>query len=166
MGHKKDYWEHVRSKLLRKTGLVAQYLEDTFGGVYYTTSTIHKNQFVGRVDMNIEAFEEALHEMNFKRNPLASYKRLWESDDVWEDGSWRKLYDEHPDWQLHTVIYDSNSIDNVERDATYVYAHWEKRWDTHPVQHYRGVGMNGPAGVRRMKRLFDEHGIESKPIRP
>lgn len=166
MGHKHDYWEGFRQWLIPKLGTVTQLLEDVTGDHYYVKSEMHNTQFVGRVPMGEEDFEEKLHEMGFVRNPLASLKTLGVTDEV-EEGSWRKVgFEDHPNYQLHVIVYDGEKMNNAQSGVTYVYAHWEKRWDTNPSDHYRAVGYNGPEGVRRVKRLLDEHGVGYEPIRP
>ena len=166
MGHKQDWWEKIRLWLIPKLGTVTQLIEDVTGSYYYVKGKTHNNQFVGRVPMDEEDFEKKLHEMGFERNPLASLKTLGSTDEIEED-SWRKVgFDDAPDMQLHVVLYDGEPMNNASVDVTYVYAHWEVRWDSRPVDHYRGRGFNGPEGVRRMKRLLDESGVNYEPIRP
>jgi len=166
MGHKQDWWERVRATVIPKIGLVTQLIEDVTGSYYYVRTETHNNQFVGRVPMNEEKFEKELHEMGFDRNPLSSLKTLGSTGES-EEGSWRKVgFEDAPAFQLHVILYDGEPINNAEVDVTYVYAHWELRWDTNPIKHYRGVDANGPEGVRRMKRLLDENGIGYEPIRP
>jgi len=165
MGHKQDWWEGLRKKVVPKFGLITQLLEDVTGHHFYVKSETHNNQFVGRVQMNEEEFEKTLHDMGFDRNPLSSLKSLGEGEV--REGSWRKVgFDDAPEMQLHVVLYDGEPIDNAQVDVTYVYAHWELQWDLHPWAHYRGKRVNGPEGVRRMKRLLDEQGVGYEPIRP
>jgi hypothetical protein len=164
MGHKHDYWEGWRAWVIPKLGVVTQLAEDLTGTDLYVTGDTHSNQFVGRVPMPVENFEKVLHELGFHRNPLASLKSL--SSGEQEEGSWRKIgFDGHPKMQLHVILYDGNTIEEGESDYTYVYAHWEIRWDVHPIKHYRGVDFNAHAGVSRMKNLLDEHGVVYEPIR-
>lgn len=147
-----------REWLIPKIGLVTQLIEDVTGADYYVESTTHNNQFVGRVPMCEEEFEKELSGLGFTRNPLSSWKSL---------ESWRKVgFDDSPEMQLHVVLYDGEPMDNAAVDVTYVYAHWEIAWDVHPIAHYCGKRVNGPEGVRRMKKLLDEHGIGYEPIRP
>lgn len=165
MGHKKDYWERARNWLIPKLGTVTQLLEDLTGSSFYVTARTSDRQFVGRVEMNEESFEERLHEMGFERNPLAALKRL-RSSEV-EEGSWRKVgYDEYPNKQLHVIIYDGSDINDAQTGYTYIYAHWEYRWDTHPIKHYRGVDLSEDEGVRRMRALLNKNGIMYHCIEP
>lgn len=165
MGHNKDYWEGVRNWVVPKLGLISQWIEDFTGKHYYVTATTHNNQFVGRVPMNDESFEEVLHDLGFERNPLAVLKTLEDGEP--EESSWRKVgYDEHPDMQLHVILYDGERIESGDAGYTYVYAHWEMRWDVAPLTHYRAVNKNTGEGVRRMKKLLDEYGVRHEAIRP
>lgn len=164
--YKDDWWERLRLWAIPKLGLGVQLLEDVTGDEYYVTSETHNKQFVGRVNMGEEEFEKRLDEMGFERNPLASLKTLASTGEK-EEGSWRKVgYDDYPNKQLHVVLYDGDKIDTSPSNCVYVYAHWEYRWDTHPMKHYRGVDSSGSAGVRRMKNILDARGIVYKGIRP
>jgi hypothetical protein len=165
MGHKHDYWERLRGWLIPKLGIFAQFLEDVTGDRYYVESKTHNNQFVGRVDMGEEEFEKELHDMGFERNPLAAWKHIDTGEN--EEGSFRKVgYENHPDMQLHVILYDGDKMAECG-ECVYVYAHWELRWDVDPIGHYRGGGEWNPAeGVRRMKDLLDQNGIEYTLERP
>lgn len=161
-----DVIEKIRRTIIPKFGLVTQLLEDATGDNYYVQSETHIDQFVGRVPLPEEQFEILLVEMGFRRNPLASLKTLSSTGET-EEGSWRKVgYSNYPTMQLHVVLYDGNPLPNADTDCTYVYAHWEKRWDTNPIEHYRGVALNGQEGVSRMKQLLNENGINFEPVRP
>lgn len=166
MTHTYDWIESVRQYIIPKLGLVTQLIEDVTGNFYYVENETHNTQFVGRVPLSEDEFEEELHEMGFVRNPLSSLKTNASTGEI-EEGSWRKAgFSDNPEYQLHVVIYDGNPIDNADVDVTYVYAHWELAWDKHPVKHYRGVKKSGPEGVRRMKKHLDENGLNYEPIRP
>lgn len=164
--HRQDWIETVRRTVIPRLGLMTQFIEDVTGERYYVNSTTHTNQFVGRVGMCEEVFEKRLTEMGFVRNPLASWKRLGTTGER-EEGSFRKIdFDESPDMQLHVILYDGEPINNAAVNVTYVYAHWEYRWDVHPIRHLRKKELSGPDGVRKMKKLLDENGINYEPIRP
>jgi hypothetical protein len=166
MGHKHDYWEGWRAWLIPKLGGIAHWLEEVTGDRYYVESKTHNNQFVGRVPMGEEEFEKVLHDLGFQRNPLAAWKHIGTGEH--EEGSWRKVGYEGEDakMQLHVIIYDGDKIQNAETDVTYVYAHWELRWDVDPWGHYRGHIYNPDEGVQRTKKLLDEAGVTHEPIRP
>lgn len=167
MGHKQDWIERVRRAIIPKLGYITQLVEDVTGADLYVQSETHQNQFVGRVPLDEESFEKELDTMGFERNPLASLKHLRSDQTNAEEGSWRKVgFDDEPAMQLHIVLYDSNHIDNQYEDYTYVYAHWEYRWDTDPLKHYRGDNFNAGEGVRRMKKYLDEEGISYELVRP
>jgi len=157
----------VKNSVYRFGGVLTQFIEDMTTCRYYVDSGTHNKQFVGRVPICMRDLEERLSDLEFKRNPLASLKRSESDYDNFEEGSWRKVgFEDHPKMQLHVILYDSNAIDNRDDDMTYVYAHWEYRWDVHPIRHFRGKNASGPEGVRRMKKLFDENGINCKSVRP
>lgn len=167
IGYKQDWIESLRGWLIPKLGIFSHILEEITGEEFYVESETHRDQFVGRVPMNEESFEKELDDMNFHRNPLAAWKARRKDPEDLEEGSWRKVgYDENPRMQLHVVLYDGSPINNADVGCTYVYAHWEYRWDTDPVKHYRGVDYNAGEGVRRVKKLLDENGISYEPIRP
>jgi len=164
MGHKNDYWEGWRAWIIPKLGGIANWLEHATGDHYYVQSKTHANQFVGRVPMGEEEFEKKLHDMNFHRNPLASFKNLDSGEH--EEGSWRKVDFDNQRMQLHVILYDGEKIADGDSGYTYVYAHWELRWDVDPWGHYRGKIYNPAEGVKKMKKLMDEHGVNYEPIRP
>lgn len=167
MGHKEDWWEGLREWLIPKLGWITQLLEDITGDRFYVESGTHNNQFVGRVPMPEEEFEAVLHDLGFDRNPLAAWKHLESDPDNYEEASFRKVgFEDYPDMQVHVILYDGNNMDEGEDDHTYVYAHWELRWDKDPWGHYRGHEYSGPDGVRRMKNMLDEKGITYEGIRP
>jgi hypothetical protein len=164
MTHTHDYWEKIRTWLIPKLGVVAQFLEDATGYDYYVMSETHNSQFVGRVPMGEEEFESVLHDMGFVRNPLASLK-IHGSGET-EEGSWRRVSENEPNFQIHAVLYDGSNVDNAETDVTYVYAHWEYRWDRHPIKHYNEVNYNAAKGRKLLTKMLDENGIPHDPIRP
>lgn len=167
MGHQHDYWEGWRSWFIPKLGVIAQFLQDVTGDRYYVTSEANRNELVGRVPVQTEEFEEMLHEWGFRRNPLASLKHLSTDEDEWESGSWRKIgYEDHPEMQLHVIYYNGNKIEGAADDHTFIYAHWEVRWDVHPLKHYWGYGFDADEGVRRMKDILDQNGVPYKEVRP
>lgn len=167
LGHKSDFWERIRAYLLPKAGILVQYLKDVTGEKYYVRSETHNNEFVGRVSYSEETFEKFLDSAGFQRNPLSSWKRLESNPSEYEEASFRKVgFDEYPDMQIHVVLYDGSNIQNDTSGYTYVYAHWEYRWDRHPIKHYYGEEKSGPEGVKRMKDILDQRGVTYEPIRP
>lgn len=166
MGHTHDWLEQLRGWLIPKLGSVVQLLEDVTGDKYYVESETHNSQFVGRVDIDIDTFEKKLHKMGFGRNPMSALKHL--SSGQKDEGSWRRVgYDgSHPDMQLHVILYDGRRMKNCPDACVYVYAHWELRWDTDPVGHYRGNNVQPAEGVRRMKDHLDQNGIGYTLERP
>lgn len=166
MGHRQDFWEPIRKYILVRLGIVTQFLEDITGSPYYTTSETHNNQFVGRVSMREEVFEEFLHDAGFDRNPISSYKHLESDPDNYEEGSWRNTSLADDGRQLHLIFYNGNNIKHAENDHVYIYAHTEYRWDEHPVKHYWGAEINGQEGVRLVKDILDQQGVTYDLIRP
>jgi len=165
MGHEQDWIERVRLWLIPKLGRVAQHLNHVGGEPLYVSYKLHNNEFVGRVDMPEEEFEKELDEMGFERNPIAALKT--NSAGETEEGSWRRVgYDDHPDRQLHVILFDGDKMADAPTGCVYVYAHWELRWDTDPIAHYKGKKYNGSEGVRRMKDLLDQNGITYTLERP
>lgn len=162
IGAEHDFWERLRRWILPKIGVIFQFLEDVTGKPFYATSKTHNRQFVGRVSMNEERFEKELEAMGFVRNPLASLKRLASTREV-EEGSWRRV---NGDRQLHVILYDGEKIPDADSGYVYIYAHDEYRWDRYPVKHYLAKDFRPEAGVKEMKRLLDENGIDYKLLRP
>lgn len=134
MGHNHDFWEKLRTALARPIGAIV-------GRGCVKQSA---DQFVGYVEMGEEEFEKRLHEMDFHRNPLSFWKRVPKLGP--EHGSWRKNDGE---WQIHAVLYEK-SVDGELR--TYIYAHWEYRWDRRPIKHLLRNGLNSTKGVNEMRR--------------
>jgi hypothetical protein len=167
LGHGADFWERIRAVILPRLGIAVQYIEDIAGNKYYVRSETHNNEFVGRVPFPEENFERKLDTMDFQRNPLSSWKRLESDPDQYEEASFRKIgFDEYPDMQIHVVLYDGSNIQDADSGYTYIYAHWEYRWDKHPIKHYYGKEKSGPEGVKKMKDILDQRGIPYEPIRP
>lgn len=165
MTHKHDYWEGWRAWLIPKLGSIVQLLEDFTGDEYYVEAETHNKQFVGRVPIGEEKFEKKLHDMGFHRNPLSAWKSL--PNEEQEEGSFRKIgYEDEPEMQLHLIIYDGKKVQNAETDETYLYAHYELRWDVDPIGHYRGHDYRAEEGVAMMKDLLDQNGIPYDLQRP
>lgn len=154
--------EKIRRVFIPKLGaLVALYNEYTNSSYYVEGNTLD-NQFVGRVPVSEQEFEKILETMDFTRNPLASLKSL--STGEIEEGSfrWTPTRDSEldSDYQLHCVIYDGSLIPDADTGETYVYAHWEYRWDTYPIKHYRGDNFNAERGVELMQTMLHENYVE------
>lgn len=142
MGHKLDFIERVRFKFARVIGGLLTGIRE---------KRTSEDEFVGYVEMGEEGFEETLHEMNFHRNPLSYWKYI--PGIGHEQGSWRK---NHGVWQHHVILYTKNE----HPDRTYVYAHWEYRWDRYPLKHLRGVDASRTKGVNRMRSELNKENIE------
>lgn len=168
-----DTFEAIRRHGVPMLGaLVHVYNEATDSDLYVEGKTT-RSQFVGRVPMGEEAFEDELERMGFERNPLASFKRLVGTR-LPEEGSfrwvgsqkapWTSDYDD--DYQLHVIIYDGEVVPDAETGETYVYAHWEVRWDSDPVAHYFGEGLDIEQGVEMAQQFLDHYGIDYDQQRP
>lgn len=166
MSHEHDYWEDVRRYIIPPFGAVAQAINDAIGVELYVHSQSRNHGFVGRVPMGEEAFEEYLHEWGFERNPLSSFKYRLQYSDV-EEGSWRKIgLEDSPVGQIHVVLYDGSEINNAKNGECFVYAHWEYRWDIHPIKHYRATDVDSKRGVMYVRDLLDDSGIDYEYIQP
>jgi hypothetical protein len=124
-------------ELLRRTyipliGRVVSLYNEYNGTSYYVESTTNGEQFVGRADLSEEAFEEIPEEPT----------------------------NLNTDYQLHCVIYDGSAVPDADTGETYVYAHWELRWDKRPIDHYNGVGIDFTTGKNMMQEMLDEAGVE------
>ena len=155
-------FETIRRTFIPKLGaLVALYNEYT-NSSYYVEGETRDNQFVGRVPVGEQEFEKILDSMGFTRNPLASLKSL--STGEIEEGSFRWYPSEESeldsDYQLHCVIYDGSLIPDADTGETYVYAHWEYRWDVYPIRHYRGENFDAAMGVDLMQTMLYENYVE------
>ena len=158
-----DTIELFRRKYIPLIGTFVSLYNEYNGTEYYVESTTNGEQFVGRVDMSEEAFERVLASMGFERNPLSSLKRLASTGEQ-EEGSFRWTPTEptnlNTDYQLHCVIYDGSAVPDADTGETYVYAHWELRWDTRPIDHYNGVGIDFTSGKNMMQEMLDDEGVE------
>jgi hypothetical protein len=137
-------------------------LEDFLGEEYYKVSEQRRNQFVGRIEMNEEEFEKLLHKADYERNPMAWLKRRAKTGELHE-GSWRKT---DGDMQTHLILYDGEQAPNAQTGELFIYAHYEYRWDTHPIKHFNGVDADAQTGVRRVRKMLQEKGINYEYIQP
>lgn len=117
------------------------------------------DQFVGVVDMPVEDFEDELHKMGAERDVLAYWKYVPGMGG--EDGSWRFL---DGDYQIHVILYNGHPDKSTQdtEGKTYIYAHWEDRWDVHPLMHLREVHMNVQKGVNQMRTKLNLASIPYK----
>jgi len=159
-----DWVESFRRLLWPKLGKIAQLIRHSTGFPLYTKSRVTEQGFVGRVSEDTEQFEKSLEQMDFERNPLSTLKRRNE-DDI-EEGSWRRIGFDDESMQLHVVIYDSADVENATAGDTFVYAHFEKRWDTDPLAHLRKVGLDKKKGRDMMREILNRNGYSWDSIRP
>ena len=155
-------FEKIRRWFIPTFGALVSLYNERAGSALYTTGVTSDNQFVGRVPVSEQEFETILDTMDFTRNPLASLKSL--STGEIEEGSFRWCPPEgstlNRNYQLHCVIYDGSLIPDAETGETYVYAHWEYRWDVYPIKHYRGDNFDAERGVELMKTMLHENYVE------
>ncbi|AGM11364.1 hypothetical protein M199_gp034 [Halogranum tailed virus 1] len=158
-----DLLEWIRRTFIPPLGMLVSAYNESTGSKLYVQGPTTDNQFVGRVKMGEEDFEAELEEMGFERNPLASLKHLIGTREK-EEGSFRWLAPEdseyRKDYQLHVILYDGSVIPDAETGETYVYAHWEYRWDVAPMKHYRAVNWKPVQGVQMMQTMLTENGID------
>lgn len=164
-----DFFERLRRTLIPKLGAVVHLADEMTHSDLYVEGETHHSQFVGRVAMSEEEFEDILTGLNFVRNPLAAFKRRAGTREH-EEGSFRWLGTNHADYrddfQLHVILYDGSVVPNADTDETYVYAHWEYRWDVAPLKHYRAVEFQPQKGVAMMQTMLDAHDIPYDQTRP
>lgn len=162
-----DWIESFRKWFIPKLGRVARFLRHNIDGLWYVRGKVGQNQFVGKMDMSTEEFEHVLEEMGFERNPVAALKHRPTARDDVAEGSWRKIgYEEAPDMQLHVTIFDSADVPNAAPGNTFVFAHWEERWDTKPLSHYRANNFDPEKGVAMVRDLLNRYGYSWDSTRP
>lgn len=161
MGHEHDWLEPVRRRVVPRVGSLFALLEDLLGKKLYHSSEQRRRQFVGRVRMDEESFEQFLHDAGYERNPLAWLKQNTEREI--EEGSWRHCRDE---MQTHLILYDGENAPNAQSGELFLYAHDEYRWDVHPWKHLTGERVDADTGVRRVKKMLEESGIDYDYIQP
>lgn len=164
MGHEHDYWEGLRRYIIPPLGKLTNFLNEIFNTEMYVETRARNNQFVGRVNMYEEQFEQKLHEWGFERNPVAGLKTSL-SGEV-EEGSWRLVDDDNPEKQLHLIFYDGRNIPNARTGELFIYAHYEYRWDVHPIKHHRKKDVEEHRGVMDAREFLNDDGIPYEFIQP
>lgn len=160
--------ERIRRTIIPHLGKGVQYLNQNHGTDLYVENPANSAEFVGRVEMTEHEFEEFLVEdLGFEPNPLAARKyRDTPNGKEYEEGSFRWLPDPNDNlndrFQLHIRVYDGDMAPNADTGYVLVYAHWEYRWDTDPIKHYRGVEWDGEKGIAMVRERLDSHGIKYK----
>lgn len=134
-GASADYWERLRSWAI-------PHIHDILSRYgYWAEAPATHEEYVTTVRHDPEAVEVLLDEWGFYRNPVAGLKTNEHGDE--EVGSWRRVYDLSgtPDptgsWQLHIRLFPGPTDDETD-----IYAHWERNWATHPIDHYNSVGLS------------------------
>ncbi len=164
-----DTLERIRRVYIPLLGRLVSAYNESRGTDYYVQASVYDNQFVGRVRMPEEEFEKELASMGFERNPFASLKTVAGTSET-EEGSFRWVPNRptnlNTDYQLHCIIYDGSLIPDANTGETYVYTHWEKRWDREPVAHYNSEDFQPKVGRDMMRSKLEENGIEYDDTRP
>ena len=118
-----------------------------------TSREVCLEQYVGRIQIDEESFEEVLEQLGFIRNPLAYYK--YTPEDRPSTGSWVLLSGDGPikirsGRQLHITIYESE-------DGIDVFAHNEFDWREHPVRHLREEIILYELGVEQAQLIINDY---------
>lgn len=168
-----EFWEQLRRNTLPYIGRLLVEFNSHVSADLYVQGVTSRDQFVGIVHRTESQFERDLNTLNFESNPLAAWKKLYDTD-VYETGSYRLPTDNTrghgvseelqtfldanavawaPDMQLHVVIYqlDTNS------DTIAVFAHYEPSWSTHPLVHYRSTHVYADLGREMMRTMLHDH---------
>lgn len=136
-------------------------VEDLLGKELYHNSQSRNEQFVGRIQIDEEAFEKVLHDAGYERNPLAWLKE--NSSHEIEEESWRYCDNE---MQTHLIFYDGEKAPNANTGELFIYAHDEYRWDIHPWKHLVGENVSYSDGVKEVRRMLQDEGINYDFIQP
>lgn len=134
----------------RRVCPVLHRIAQRFGG--YVQCTMDPVEYVGTVDRRLRRFRADLREMGFRREPIAALKR--HRDGRQSAGSWvfrRSLF---ADRQLHVTVF------HAAADCVELYAHWERSWLRHPIEHYRMSEWDFEGGVETMRSFLREHDID------
>lgn len=161
MSYRHDWIERIRRVFVPQLGVVAALFEDITGEKLYLQTSARRNQFVGRIRMDEEAFERVLDEYGFVRNPISTLKSRGHEI---EEGSWRYLLDD--DEQIHLIFYDGSVEPDANTGELFLYAHKEYRWDEYPIRHAMHKNFSAPAGVRFVRRMLQDEGIDYEFIQP
>lgn len=118
----------------------------------YAVSTVEQSGYVGTADADLREVEEVLRSFGFSFEVVSALKHRSCPDrrDV-ESGSWVLRDSPLSSHQLHVHLFS-------ERDEALadLYAHYEKSWKRHPVEHYRVEHCDRVRGVRETKEILDE----------
>lgn len=140
--------QHVASMLHAPLSLVGLYAE----------RKTPRDQYALTVCMPYDEFEAELHRLGFVRNVVSSRKRRqYAAPAEGSVASWVAYPDGflRGSHQLHLGLYVG-----PDEETTDVYAHWEPSWIRHPIRHYRAREVDESEGVRRIRELLSESGID------
>lgn len=138
------------TKVRRRVCPTLHRLKQPLGG--FAQCIMDSAEYVGTIEQELAQFRTDLRSMGFNREPISSLK--FHDDGRASAGSWVKRPSTLAEKQLHVTLFycESHAID--------VFAHWEYSWITHPYKHYRAADWETGTGVRMMRALLAEHGIE------
>ncbi len=127
-----------------------------FGG--YVQCVMHPAEYVGTVERSLERFRSDLKSMGFRSEPIAALKR--HRDGRKSAGSWVRRGSLLADTQLHVTLFVADDSE-VE-----TYAHWERSWIRHPIDHYQATSWDTAGGVKTMRSLLQSNDISFRQATP
>lgn len=133
-----DYWEILRRSLLPQLNRLAKR-----NGWGYAAYTLSEDEHLGRTDEDVEAFEHRLHDLGFKRMPIAAYK--YTEDGRGEIGSWAYRDSLLTTHQTHLILFHRDD----DKPGVDVYGHSEYN-AYNPMtahRHYIGTGLQPLGGL-------------------
>jgi hypothetical protein len=147
-----DWQESLRARLYPK---LHPYLDAV--GLYAVGKT-PSNQYVGKVGLSEETFEEELEDIGCKRNPIACLKSTVDGRE--SEGSWVLLPEDTPedipmadDRQLHLTLFPRRD----GKEGREVYAHEEYDWRDRPIAHIRSKHFAPRAGASKTRTLLNRY---------
>ncbi|SEW03171.1 hypothetical protein [Natrinema salifodinae] len=140
-----DLTTHVRRRILP----ALHRIKEPLGG--YAICRQHPKEYVGTVKRDLGAVRDALADLAFEPEPIASLKV--HDDGRLSAGSWVRRPSALATWQLHVTLFRRGE-GTVE-----LFAHREYSWLRHPYKHYTREGWDTESGVERMRSLLSAHGI-------
>lgn len=144
-----DWFEPIRREVWPQLHPILQ----RYGG--YAVGHTGANQYVGKVEIGEEQFEEVLKDCGFGRNWVAALKTR-ETEYAGEqisEGSWayrRWFFDPY---QIHVTFYSYDGF-------IYIYAHKEYNWQRYPLKHLRTEYFETGPAKQFVKSKLSEQNIE------
>lgn len=138
-------------ELIRKVKIgVTKFLDDAHPHLFVRKEP--RNTYVGSLEMSLQEGIGHLIDSGFRKN-LASY--LTYKKYYTEEGSFRRYrkgdFVYYPNGilgkeQVHVSLYSGFDDGYVD-----VYAHWERNWIRHPIEHLKGTDYDAAKGVGTVK---------------